>query len=146
MRSLAGTAILICLFAAAADAVHGQPAAEQAWPQWRGPLGTGVSPTAQPPTEWSESKHVRWKTAIPGKGHSSPVVWGDHVFLTTAIPFGEPVKPKFVRPGAHDNLATTCRPAYAAPPVRGDRGKILRQQPVPSQAPPAPGHVTASPA
>src|SRR6516165_3841460 len=144
MRSLAGTAILICLFAAAADAVHGQPAAEQAWPQWRGPLGTGVSPTAQPPTEWSESKHVRWKTAIPGKGHSSPVVWGDHVFLTTAIPFGEPVKPKFVRPGAHDNLATTFNHEFVVLAVSRKTGKILWQKTVHKQIPHEAGHVTAS--
>jgi outer membrane protein assembly factor BamB len=144
MRSLAGTAILICLFAATADAVHGQPAADQAWPQWRGPLGTGVSPTAQPPTEWSESKHVRWKTAIPGKGHSSPVVWGDHVFLTTAIPFGEPVKPKFVRPGAHDNLATTFNHEFVVLAVSRKTGKILWQKTVHKQIPHEAGHVTAS--
>ena len=58
------------------------------WPQWRGPLATGVAPAADPPTEWSETRNVRWKVAIPGRGSASPVVWGDHVFVLTAIPAG----------------------------------------------------------
>src|SRR5512139_641247 len=62
--------------------------AEQYWPQWRGPYATGVSKTADPPVEWSETKNVRWKVEIPGRGHSTPVVWGDRLFLTTAIPVG----------------------------------------------------------
>ncbi len=61
-------------------------AAEQGWPQWRGPLGTGYAPESDPPVEWSESKNVRWKVALPGKGHSTPIVLGDRIFLTTAIP------------------------------------------------------------
>ena len=56
------------------------------WGHWRGPLGNGVAPTATPPTEFSDTKGVRWKGAIPGRGSSSPVVWGDSVFVTTAIP------------------------------------------------------------
>src|SRR5215204_533459 len=58
------------------------------WPQWRGPLANGVSRTANPPTEWSETKNVRWKVEIPGRGSASPVIWGDRVFLLTAIPTG----------------------------------------------------------
>ncbi|HEY1380895.1 MAG TPA: PQQ-binding-like beta-propeller repeat protein [Gemmataceae bacterium] len=54
------------------------------WPWWRGPLGTGVSLTAKPPLRWSESEGVRWKVAVPGRGHSSPVVCGDRVLLSTA--------------------------------------------------------------
>ena len=60
--------------------------AEKFWPQWRGPDATGVSRTADPPTEWSETRNVRWKTEIPGRGSASPVVWGDRVFVLTAIP------------------------------------------------------------
>ncbi len=55
------------------------------WAQWRGPLGTGVAPQSEPPIEWSESKNVRWKVEIPGKGSSSPIVWGEQVFVTAAI-------------------------------------------------------------
>jgi outer membrane protein assembly factor BamB len=55
------------------------------WPQWRGATGQGVSSDPRLPLEWSPTENVRWKTAIPGRGHSSPVVWGNRVFLTTAI-------------------------------------------------------------
>jgi outer membrane protein assembly factor BamB len=58
------------------------------WPMWRGPLGTGVAPSADPPIEWSESKNVKWKVEIPGRGSSSPVIWGDRIYLLTAIPAG----------------------------------------------------------
>lgn len=55
------------------------------WPQWRGPKGLGISEEKAIPIEWSESKNIRWKTPIPGRGHSSPIVWGKRIFLTTAI-------------------------------------------------------------
>jgi outer membrane protein assembly factor BamB len=55
------------------------------WPQWRGPDGSGISAEKGLPEEWSEAKNVRWKAPLPGKGHSSPVVWGKRVFVTTAV-------------------------------------------------------------
>lgn len=67
------------------------PTAESQWPQWRGPGGLGVIENAGVPLEWSETKNVLWKTAIEGRGHSSPVVWGKRIFLTTAIE-GEPIR------------------------------------------------------
>jgi len=62
--------------------------AEKFWPQWRGPYATGVSRTADPPVEWSETKNIRWKREIPGRGSASPVVWGDRLFLLSAVPVG----------------------------------------------------------
>jgi outer membrane protein assembly factor BamB len=56
------------------------------WPSWRGPSNAGVSATAQPPTEWSESKNVRWKIDVPGRGAGTPIVWGDRVYISTAVP------------------------------------------------------------
>ena len=58
------------------------------WPQWRGPLHTGEAPHGNPPLEWSEEKNVRWKVEIPGLGKSTPVIWKDLVFVTTAVPKG----------------------------------------------------------
>src|SRR5262245_33840766 len=72
---------------ASADTVHN-------WPAWRGPLGTGASRDADPPVEWNEEKNVRWKTPLPGLGHSSPVVWGDRVYLTTAVPISPALPPR----------------------------------------------------
>jgi outer membrane protein assembly factor BamB len=73
--------------------------AQDNWPQWRGPLGTGESKSAKPPVEWSEQKNVRWKVALPGRGNSSPVVWGDHVFVLTAVGFGGKAEPEEAESG-----------------------------------------------
>jgi outer membrane protein assembly factor BamB len=54
------------------------------WGHWRGPEGNGVAPHASPPTEWSSTKNIKWKVDIPGKENSSPIVWGQSVFVTTA--------------------------------------------------------------
>src|SRR5262245_56881682 len=64
------------------------PAADQHWPQWRGPLATGVAPAANPPTTWSESNHIKWKVKIPGTGHATPIIWENQVFIQTAKPAG----------------------------------------------------------
>ncbi|MCO6047988.1 PQQ-binding-like beta-propeller repeat protein [Aeoliella sp. ICT_H6.2] len=55
------------------------------WGHWRGEGGNGLSTQATPPTEWSDTQNVKWKVAIPGRGSSSPVIWGDKVFVTTAM-------------------------------------------------------------
>ena len=55
------------------------------WPQWRGPEGQGISGETGLPVEWSATKNIKWKTAIAGRGHSSPIVWGNKIFLTTAL-------------------------------------------------------------
>ena len=55
------------------------------WPQWRGPDGSGISTEKNLPIEWTPTKNIKWKTAIDGRGHSSPIVWGNKIFLTTAV-------------------------------------------------------------
>src|SRR5262245_47505438 len=60
--------------------------AEANWPYWRGPLYTGVSPTANPPITWSEPSNIKWKVKIPGSGTSTPIVWNNLVFIQTAVP------------------------------------------------------------
>jgi outer membrane protein assembly factor BamB len=66
---------------------------EQAhWPQWRGPFFNGMA-RGSAPVEWGDAKNIKWKAAIPGRGHSTPVVWGDRIYLTTAVPVGEPAGP-----------------------------------------------------
>jgi outer membrane protein assembly factor BamB len=77
--------IVLFFMLAASAARAADPAVDTRWAGWRGPGGQGVATGTGLPTEWSESKNVAWKTPIPGKGHSSPVIWGDLVFLTTAI-------------------------------------------------------------
>lgn len=55
------------------------------WPQWRGPLGTGEALFGNPPVEWSETKNIKWKVRIPGKGHATPIIWEDKIFIQTAV-------------------------------------------------------------
>jgi outer membrane protein assembly factor BamB len=65
------------------------------WPQFRGPTASGVSTNSGLPDTWSATDRVAWKTPIPGRGWSSPIVWGNRIFITTAIKEGgepEPVK------------------------------------------------------
>src|SRR5437588_3503246 len=54
------------------------------WPSWRGPQGTGVADERDLPLNWSDRENVVWKAPLPGGGNSTPIVWGDHVFLTCA--------------------------------------------------------------
>ena len=53
------------------------------WSRWRGPSGQGIVKSGKYTDKWSPTEHVKWKTAVPGRGHSSPIVWGDRIFLTT---------------------------------------------------------------
>lgn len=55
------------------------------WPTWRGPLFTGEVAKGSPPTEWSETKNIKWKIPFMGKGLSTPVIWGDQIFITSAV-------------------------------------------------------------
>lgn len=55
------------------------------WPQWRGPRGDGTSVEKNLPLNWSATENIAWKTAIPGRGYSSPVIWDDRVYLTTCL-------------------------------------------------------------
>jgi len=55
------------------------------WPQWRGPLGNGAAIKGNPPTSFSETKNLKWKTEIPGKGHATPVVWENNIIIQTAV-------------------------------------------------------------
>jgi outer membrane protein assembly factor BamB len=80
------SALLLCIAAnTLADS-----AAQNFWPQWRGPLGTGVAPHADPPLKWSETNNIKWKLAIPGEGDATPVIWGERVFVLSAVPVDPP--------------------------------------------------------
>lgn len=63
--------------------VNQEGEAARYWPRWRGPGGQGVAADGNYPDHWSDKQNVRWKTDVPGRGHSSPIIWGDHIFLTT---------------------------------------------------------------
>jgi len=60
-------------------------AAPANWPAWRGPLANGSAPESQPPTEWSDTKNVKWKMKLPGHGSATPAVWGERIFVLAAV-------------------------------------------------------------
>ena len=98
------------------------------WSQWRGPLGNGYAPHANPPVEWSETKNIRWKTALPGLGHSSPIVWSDHVYLTTGVPQGEKLPVPEQPTGAHNNLDPFHKLNFTVLAINRRNGKIVWQK------------------
>jgi len=86
-RSIRGLTVA-CVFLGLSSVAFGQEfesQRQQNWHQWRGPDATGLAPLADPPVEWDTTKNVKWKVAIPGLGNSTPIVWGDRIFLTTAV-------------------------------------------------------------
>jgi len=85
-------------------------AGDDNWPQWRGPDGRGVANGTAYVDEWGPEKNIAWKTPVEGRGHSSPVIWGNSLFLTTSLK-GEQV------PGrtAPDHLGFDLKPGYLHP-------------------------------
>ena len=151
VRTIARFLAVCCPFvlpvAAAVDkpSVSAGPAAQHHWPQWRGPLGTGAAPDADPPVDWSESQNIRWKIALPGSGHSTPIVWGDRVFVTASIPYRKLETPiPDSAPGGHDNLPVTHHHRFVVLAVHRHNGKILWQQPVHEELPHEAGHYTGT--
>ena len=115
------------------------------WPAWRGPLANGVAPEANPPIEWSESSNIRWKIELPGKGHSSPIVFGNRVFVTAAVPVGEQLPPVFDNaPGVHDSVPVTHRHEFIAMAFDRGNGKLIWRKVAKEAFPHEGGHYTGS--
>lgn len=79
--SVAKWFVVACLLFGLASAARGEN-----WPQFRGPAGSGIPSESRLPTSWAADKNIAWQVEIPGQAWSQPVVWGDQIFLTTAIP------------------------------------------------------------
>lgn len=88
------TSLLFLIFAFSSSAQESKEMNN--WPQWRGPLGTGAAVKGNPPIEFSETKNLKWKTAIPGKGHATPIVWGNNIIVQTAVATDEKTESKVV--------------------------------------------------
>jgi outer membrane protein assembly factor BamB len=115
------------------------------WPQWRGPLATGVAPHANPPLHWSETNNLRWKAPLPGKAHASPIVFGDSIFLTAAVPVGEAQKPVYdSAPGVHDSVPVTHRHQFVVLAVSRRNGSVFWKKVLREEWPHEGGHETGS--
>jgi len=122
-----------------------EPGAAAHWPGWRGPRGTGFAPAADPPVRWGPDENLRWSVPLAGRGLSTPVVWGDRLFLTTAIAIGEPQEPRpETAPGAHDNVPVTHVHEFEALAVRRSDGDVLWRTTLASELPHEGGHVSGS--
>jgi outer membrane protein assembly factor BamB len=103
------------------------------WHQWRGPFADGVAPEGDPPLKWDAKTNVRWKTALPGKGSSSPVVWGDRIFVQTAVDTGRPAALEDLpKPNPRFNDRKTAPPKtyyqFVVLALQRDSGKVLWQK------------------
>ena len=115
------------------------------WPQWRGPLGTGVAPEADPPVHWGESRNRLWKKALPGLGHSTPIVWGNRIYVTAAVPVGDALGPIYDdAPGSHGNLAVTHRQNFVVLALDRGSGGVVWERSVRTGLPHEGGHYTSS--
>jgi len=115
------------------------------WGQWRGPLATGAAPKADPPVEWSEAKNIRWKTKLPGLGHSSPVVWGNLVFVTTAEMTGAKKPFTGVTPdGAHNNMNPLFDHQFAVMAIDRQTGAVAWRRTVATRQPHESTHESAT--
>lgn len=150
-QTLRALRLLVCLVIGAARAESTAPGtnaeSDRFWMQWRGPLANGVAPRANPPITWSETKNLRWRRALPGKGHSSPIVFGERVYVTAAAPVGQAQQPVYdSAPGVHDSVPVTHRFQYLAMALSRRDGRVLWTNAVREEWPHEGGHETGSPA
>ena len=109
-----------------ADDSNSQRNLLQYWPQWRGPLATGEAPLGNPPTEWNEEHNIGWKTRLPGSGHSTPIIWEDHIFITATEPHGDKLGPPPPQPtGAHNNKDAIRKHNFIVLAVSRSTGEFL---------------------
>ena len=116
------------------------------WLTWRGPTQNGVaSRNANPPIEWSESKNVKWKVPLDGVGHSTPAVYGDLVFVTSAEAYGEKFPPlPETAPGAHDNSPVVQRHRFWVTAINRIDGNVVWKSKVNDLVPHEGGHFTGT--
>lgn len=92
------------------------------WPRWRGPSGQGLVPDGRYVDRWSSTEHVKWKAPVPGAGNSSPIVWGDHIFVTTSYDGGRRLSMLAYRRATGARLWETFIPIEAVEHVHQKNG------------------------
>lgn len=110
------------------------------WPRFRGPEGTGVAANATFPDTWSATENVEWKTDIPGRGWSSPIVWGDKLFLTTCAGPGQGDAPKKGLYFGGEKPAENAELEWKVLCLELSTGKVLWEKTVHKGVPPMPVH------
>ena len=125
-------------------AITGGSAAEVQWPQFRGPAAGAIADDPALPDTWSEKENIVWKTGIPGLGWSSPVVWDDHIFLTSAISEGREAPPAPGLYDEHDHVKASAPQHWVVYDIEFKTGKIRWQRELKNGQPPLLRHVKNS--
>ena len=129
--------LLLALLLAGVDKVDN-------WPQFRGPQSTGVVEDTRLPDKWSTTENVAWKTEIPGVGWSSPVVWGDRIYVTSVIDTGSMEKPKKGLYFGGERPASKDEHRWMVYAVDFKTGKIVWEREAHKAVPDAPHHLKNS--
>jgi outer membrane protein assembly factor BamB len=103
MKTLTCISAVLCFLMAQLYGQNQLKEDKENWIHWRGPFASGVAPAGDPPVEWSESKHVKWKVEIPGIGHATPIVWEDQMILLSAVQTDKMVKDEKSEEGQNQN-------------------------------------------
>ncbi len=149
MRTHFTTLILLITLVALSGVATAKPANDEYWPQWRGPLATGVAPHGDPPTEWGPEKNIAWKVEIPGKGYASPIVWQDTLYLLTAVPADEPIEVPDP-PESEDgqgrprNILPTQTQQFTILAIRREDGGVVWEKVLREEVPHEGTHMTAT--
>jgi outer membrane protein assembly factor BamB len=123
----------VSLLALAAFLLFSRAALGQNWPQWRGPDANGVSRETGLPVRWTSSENVAWKVKLPGRGMSTPIIWGDRIFVTSQIGFGkvESSSARYEGPVQSDDGPVT----FVLQCFHREDGKLLWEYRIPAEQP-----------
>lgn len=102
-------------------------AAEDNWTRWRGPRMDGIADGSNPPIEWSETQNVKWKVAVPGHGSSTPIIWGDLLYVPTAMPAdgSEPPLPAHRNPDADSRSPASAEQVFKLLAIKRSDGSVV---------------------
>jgi len=153
-RSLIVLLCCACIFVVSAPEARPQEAAERfQWPSFRGPAASGVADGQNPPTSWDPATghNVLWSTAIPGLGHSSPIIWGDRIYLTTAVSSDPDSVFRYGTDGRQDRRSDRSPHAWWVYAIDRPSGRVVWTRQVSSGSPlvqrhPKNSYATATPA
>src|SRR5262245_46767703 len=128
MKKQVQFALFLATFAFPSLSVQGQN-----WPQWRGPNANGIAAETGLPVAWSPSDNIAWKVTLPGRGMSTPIVWGDRIFVTSQIGFGkvESRSARYEGPVMSDDGPVT----FVVQCFGRESGKLLWEHRLPAEKP-----------
>jgi outer membrane protein assembly factor BamB len=125
-------------------AITGVSGADEQWPRFRGPGAGVIADDAALPETWSEVENIVWRTEVPGLGWSSPIVWGDHVFLTSAISEGQEAAPVPGLYDEHDHIKAAAAQRWVVFDIDFKTGRVRWQREMKRGDPPLLRHIKNS--